>query len=61
MLRLATDENFNMRIVSGVLRRLPEADIVRVQDAGLKGADDPIVLECIKGEFEGQVRYLPLK
>ncbi len=117
MLGFAADENFNMHIVNGVLRRLPEADIVRVQDAGLEGADDPAVLEwaasegrvllthdtntltgfayerttrglpmpgvfvvsmkvpvgvaieeilllaeCgVEGEFEGQVRYLPLK
>jgi hypothetical protein len=36
MLRFAVDENFNMHIVNGVLRRLPDADIVRVQDAGLE-------------------------
>src|SRR5262249_19037523 len=45
MLRFAADENFNLHIVSGVRRRLPGADIVRVQDAGLEGADDPTVLE----------------
>lgn len=45
MLRFAADENFNMHIVSGVLRRVPDADIVRVQDAGLEGVDDPVVLE----------------
>jgi predicted nuclease of predicted toxin-antitoxin system len=117
MLRFAVDENFNMHIVSGVLRRLPTVDMVRVQDAGLAGANDPAVLawaasegrvllthdvntvtafayeriaqgspmpgvfavaldvpisaaiaeilllaECsLEGEWEGQVRYLPLK
>ena len=45
MLRLAADENFNNNIVRGVLRRRPDADFVRVQDAGLSGADDPTVLE----------------
>lgn len=45
MLRLAADENFNADIVRGLLRRLPDLDIVRVQDAGLSGADDPAVLE----------------
>lgn len=45
MLRFAIDENFNMHIVNGVLRRLSEVDIVRVQDAGLEGADDPTVLK----------------
>lgn len=45
MLSFAVDENFNMQIVNGVLRRLPDADILRVQDAGLEGANDPTVLE----------------
>jgi hypothetical protein len=45
MLNFAVDENFNMRIVNGVLRRLPAADMLRVQDAGLEAADDRTVLE----------------
>ena len=45
MLLLAADENFNNDIVRGLLRRKPDLDIVRVQDAGLSGADDPTVLE----------------
>jgi hypothetical protein len=45
MLRLAADENFNNDIVRGLLRRKPDLDIVRVQDAGLSGADDSRVLE----------------
>jgi predicted nuclease of predicted toxin-antitoxin system len=45
MIRLAADENFNNDIVRGVMRRNPDVDIVRVQDAGLSGADDPTVLE----------------
>jgi hypothetical protein len=117
MLRLAADENFNNDIVRGIVRRNPTVDIVRVQDAGLTGADDPTVLawtaqaqrvllthdvetithyayervragqpmpgvfevsrtiplgqaiedilliaECsLEGEWEGQVRYLPLR
>lgn len=47
MLRLAADENFNVDIVRGLLRRLPDLDIVHVQDAGLSGADDPAVLEWV--------------
>ena len=31
--------------VRGLLRRNPKLDIVRVQDVGLSGADDPSVLE----------------
>ena len=45
MLRLAADENLNNDIIRGLLRRRPDLDIVRVQDVGLSGADDPAVLE----------------
>jgi hypothetical protein len=117
MLRFVADENFNNDIVRGARRRHPAIDIVRVQDEGLSGAEDPIVLawaadagrvvlthdvstmtryaydrvregkpmpgvfevtrevpigvaideilllaECsLPGEWEGQVRYLPLR
>jgi hypothetical protein len=44
MLRLLADENFNGDIVRGLLLRQPDLDIVRVQDVGLIGADDPDVL-----------------
>ncbi len=44
MLRLLADENFDNDIVRGVLRRKMDADLVRVQDVGLSGADDPAVL-----------------
>lgn len=50
MLRLAADENFNYDIVRGLLRRNPETDIVRVQEAGLAGADDPTILEWAASE-----------
>lgn len=50
MLSFAVDENFNMHIVNGVLRRLPDADILRVQDAGLEGANDPTILEWAASE-----------
>ncbi len=45
MLKLAADENFNNDIIRGLLRRKPDLDIVRIQDVGLSGADDPSVLE----------------
>ncbi|MCW6051946.1 DUF5615 family PIN-like protein [Lyngbya sp. CCAP 1446/10] len=45
MLRLLADENFNNQIVRGILRRNPDVEIVRVQDIGLRKADDPTVLE----------------
>ena len=44
MLRFIADENFNNHIVAGFLRRNAGLDIVRVQDVGLGGADDPAVL-----------------
>ncbi|QUW04760.1 DUF5615 family PIN-like protein [Chloracidobacterium validum] len=44
MLRLLTDENFNGDIVRGLLLRQPDLDIVRVQDVGLAGSDDPDIL-----------------
>lgn len=45
MLALAADENFNNDIVRGLFRRKPDLNIVRLQDVGLSGADDPAVLE----------------
>ncbi len=42
---LLADENFNNDIIRGLLRRKPDTDIVRVQDVGLSGADDPTVLK----------------
>jgi len=45
MPRLAADENFNNDIVRGLIRRRPDLDIVRIQDAGLTGAADLVVLE----------------
>lgn len=45
MLRLAADEDFDNRIVRGLLRRNRGLDIVRVQDIGLSEADDPAILE----------------
>jgi len=49
-MRWAADENFNNDIIRGLLRRKPDVDIVRVQD------------ECsLENEWQGQVRYLPLR
>jgi len=42
--RFIADENFKAAIVRGLLRRQINLDIVRVQDVGLSGADDPRVL-----------------
>jgi hypothetical protein len=45
MLQLVADENFNNNIVRGLLRRKANLDIVRIQDVGLFGVDDPTILE----------------
>ncbi len=45
MIKLLADENLDNTIIRGLLRRNPDIDIVRVQDIGLSGEDDPIVLE----------------
>jgi predicted nuclease of predicted toxin-antitoxin system len=44
VIKLASDENFDGDIVRGLLRRVPELDIVRVQDANLAGSPDPAIL-----------------
>ena len=49
MLLLGADENLNSKLVRGV-QRLRKLDIVRVQDVGLSGADDPTVLEWAASE-----------
>jgi predicted nuclease of predicted toxin-antitoxin system len=49
VIRFLTDENFNSHIISGVRRRLPEVDIVRVQDIGLDATDDRTILDFASG------------
>jgi Domain of unknown function (DUF5615) len=45
MIRLVADENFDGTILRGLLRRKADLEIVRIQDVGLSGTDDPAVLE----------------
>lgn len=45
MVSFLADENFNGRIVRGLLRRAPLIDLVRAQDVGLSGTSDPTVLD----------------
>ena len=47
---LLSDEDFNNRIVRGLLRRFPSLDLLRVQDAGLAGKHDTKVLEWAANE-----------
>jgi hypothetical protein len=44
MVWLLADENFHGDVVDGLLARRPELDLVRVQDVGLAGMEDPAVL-----------------
>lgn len=44
MIKFLSDENFNNQIVRGILRQNSNIDLVRVQDVGLSGVDDPTVL-----------------
>ncbi|WP_179131153.1 hypothetical protein [Candidatus Entotheonella palauensis] len=53
MLRLLSDENFHGDIIRGLRLQHPNLDLLRVQDVGLEGADDP-------AKWMGLVVYLPL-
>lgn len=44
-MKFAADENFDNRILRGLLHRQPDLDVIRVQDTEIAGATDPIVLE----------------
>lgn len=50
MIRFAIDENFNNDVLRGLLRRRPDLDVVRLQDAGLSSSDDPAVLAWAAAE-----------
>ncbi|MBX3056454.1 MAG: DUF5615 family PIN-like protein [Anaerolineae bacterium] len=53
MIRFLADEDFNGHIIRGLLRREPALDIVRVQEVGLMGQADSILLAW--AEHEGRV------
>jgi predicted nuclease of predicted toxin-antitoxin system len=44
MLRLASDADFNGDIIRGLFQRRPDLNLIRVQDVGLRTADDPTIL-----------------
>jgi hypothetical protein len=48
--RFLADEDFDFRIVQGVLRRLPRFDVVRAQDTTGQGTPDPDVLKYAADE-----------
>ncbi len=45
MVRLVSDENFDHRILRGLLLRRPSLDVVVAQEVGLLRSPDPVVLE----------------
>jgi hypothetical protein len=45
MIKLVADEDFDNRILRGLLRRQSDLDVVRIQDTSLVGADDAAILE----------------
>lgn len=45
MLPLLIDENLNHRILRGLLRTVPVLDYVLTPDAGLRAAEDPVLLD----------------
>jgi hypothetical protein len=51
MIRFLTDEDFDGRIVRGLRRHLPEIDLIRCQEIGLRTVDDRVLLEhAAKGD-----------
>jgi len=50
MISFLADEDFDGRIVRGIERRLPNLDIVRIQDVGLRTFADSRVLEFAASE-----------
>lgn len=45
MIRFFADEDFDNDIIRGLFRRCQEIDLVRVQDVGLSGKKDEVVLD----------------
>jgi hypothetical protein len=45
MLRLVTDADVHGLVVRGLRKQHPTIDLVRVQEVGLRSADDPAILE----------------
>ena len=50
MIRFLTDEDFNIHLFEGVRLRLPDLNIVRIQDSGLRSYRDPLILQFAAAE-----------
>jgi predicted nuclease of predicted toxin-antitoxin system len=44
VIKLLTDENFDGDILRGLIRRMPDLDVIRVQDIGLSQTPDHVIL-----------------
>ncbi len=49
-MRWLADENFDNDVIRGLRRRAPGFDVVRVQDVGLGGCADDVVLDWAAAE-----------
>ena len=50
MMRFAADENFDGRMLSGLQARLPDLDVLRIQDTTMAESADPDLLDWLAGE-----------
>jgi len=50
MMKFAADENFDGDILNGIRARLPDMDIVRVQDTSMYQSPDPKLLNWLADE-----------
>jgi hypothetical protein len=53
VVRLLADENLNHAVLRGVRLRRRSVDVLRAQDVGLSGKEDPVILEW--AAVEGRV------
>jgi hypothetical protein len=53
VIRLLADQNFNARILKGLVRREAAIDVLHVRDIGLSAGTDPVILE--RAALEGRV------
>ena len=58
MLRYLADEDFDNRILRAFRRREPNIDWIRVQDVGLSGCEDELVLQFAAEGRKGTFYFL---
>ena len=56
-MKVAVDENFDNRILRGLLRVIPNLDVIRIQDTEIFGLEDPAVLEWCMTEKRVLLSY----